>query len=231
MIKKDHSAQNHYSEGRRKWGREKGRLGRGYSRHYQEWLDSHLVLQSLKPAVREGPPMHSRNWYLRLQRSYFSSSLFLRNKFVILVLIVCCSELSNWYNCGQSRYCVCVCVYVCYVWILRKAAWYFIFKLWLLLHRPTYNGSTPEGWIVFCYQFSKKNKARQTNTTKRTGAKSSPKDFHSLIKKPGDHRKIKPSVSFQLPDAVFLQAAEYHVSPSDCRGFRDFSRFLFLEIC
>lgn len=76
-----------------------------------------------------------------------------------------------------------VCVCVCYVWILRKAALYFIFKLWLLLHSPTYNGSTPEGWIVFCYQFSKKNKAMQANTTKRTGAKFSPKDFLSLTEK------------------------------------------------
>lgn len=95
MVKKDHSAQNHYSVGQRKQEREKGRLGRGYSRHYQEGLDSHLVLQSFNPAAHEGPPMHSRNWYLRLQRSYFSSSFFLRNKSVLLVLIVCRSELSN----------------------------------------------------------------------------------------------------------------------------------------
>lgn len=148
-----------------------------------------------------------------------------------MVLIVHCSELSNWYNCGQSRYCVCVSVCVCYVWILRKAAWYFIFKLWLLLHSPTYNGSTPEGWIVFCYQFSKKNKAMQGNTTKRTGAKFSPKDFLSPIKKTRDHRKIKPWVSFQLPAPVFLQAAEYYASPSNCCVSRDFSSFLFLEIC
>lgn len=136
--------------------------------------------------------MHSTNWYLRVQKSYISSSFFLRNRSVLLVLIVCCSELSNLHNSvtdGHSRYCVCVCVYVCYVWILRKAAWYFIFKFWLLLHRPTYNGSTPEGWIVFCYQFSKKNKARQANITKRTRAKSSPKGFHSLIKKPRRSQK------------------------------------------
>lgn len=120
---------------------------------------------------------------------------------------------------------------VCYVWILRKAAWYFIFKLWLLLHSPTYNGSTPEGWTVFCYQFSKKNKAIQANTTKRTGAKFSPKDFCSRIKKTRDHRKIKPSVSFQHSAAVFLQAAESCASPSNCCAFRDFFRFLFLEIC
>lgn len=159
----------------------KGRAGKGLQQTPPGMTEGHLVLLSLNPAGDEGPPMHSRNWYLRLQKSYISSSFFLRNKTPFLVLIVRCSELSNWYNCGQSRYCMCVCV--CYVWILRKAAWYFIFKLWLLLHSPTYNGSTPEGWIVFCYQFSKKNKAMQANTTKRTGAKFSPKDFLSLTEK------------------------------------------------
>lgn len=131
-----------------------------------------------------------------------------------------------------------LCVCVCYVWILRKAAWYFIFKLWLLLHSPTYNGSTPEGWIVFCYQFSKKNKAIQASTTtKRTGAKFSPEDFHSHQKKKNKNqtqeitKNIKPSLSSQLRAAVFLQAVEYCASPSNCCGFRDFSRFLFLEIC
>lgn len=128
--------------------------------------------------------MHTRNGYLRLQKPCISSSFFLRNKAPFLVLIVCCSGLCNRYNPGQPRSCVCVCVCVCYVWILRKAAWYFIFKLWLLLHCPTYNGSTPEGWIVFCYQFSKKNKATQANATKRTGAKFWPEDFHSHKKNP-----------------------------------------------
>lgn len=89
---------------------------------------------------------------------------------------------------------------VCYVWILRKAAWYFIFKLWLLLHSPTYNGSTPEGWIVFCYQFSKKNKAIQANTTKRTGAKFSPKDFCSRIKK----QEITERLSHQCHSNILL---------------------------
>lgn len=190
---------------------------------------SHLVWLSLSPAGEEGPPMHSTIWYLSLQQSYISSSFFLRNKTPFLVLIVCCSEFSNWYNCGQSRYCICVCVRVRYVWILRKAAWYFIFKLWLLLHSPTYNGFTPEGWILFWYQFSKKNKAMQANTTKRTGAKFSPKDFLSLVKKQ-DHRKIKPSVSFQLPAPVFLWAAEYCTNSSTYCAFWDFSIFIYLFI-
>lgn len=132
--------------------------------------------------------MHTRNCYLRLQKPCISSSFFLRNKAPFLVLIVCCSGLCNWYNRGQPRSCVCVCVCVCYVWILRKAGWYFIFKFWLLLHCPTYNGSTPEGWIVFCYQFSKKNKATQANATKRTGAKFWPEDFHSHKKTPRDDK-------------------------------------------
>lgn len=70
----------------------------------------------------------------------------------------------------------------------------------------------------------------QANTTKRTGAKLSPKDFLSLMKKPRDHRNIKPSVSFKLTAAVPLQAAEYCASSSNCYAFRDFSRVLFLEI-
>lgn len=161
----------------------KGRVGNALQQTPPGMTRSHLVWLSLSPAGEEGPPLHSTIWYLSLQQSYISSSFFLRNKTPFLVLIVCCSELSNWYNCGQSRYCICVCVRVRYVWILRKAAWYFIFKLWLLLHSPTYNGFTPEGWILFWYQFSKKNKAMQANTTKRTGAKFSPKDFLSLVKK------------------------------------------------
>lgn len=158
----------------------KGRLGRAYSRHPQEWL----AVVCHPTCCCWGAPMHTRNGYLRLQKPCISSSFFLRNKAPFLVLIVCCSGLCNRYNPGQPRSCVCVCVCVCYVWILRKAAWYFIFKLWLLLHCPTYNGSTPEGWIVFCYQFSKKNKATQANATKRTGAKFWPEDFHSHKKNP-----------------------------------------------
>lgn len=183
-----------------------------------------------QPASAEGPPVHTRNWYPRLQKPFISSSFFLRNKAPFLVLIVCCSGLCNWYSRGQS--CVCVCVCVCYVWILRKAAWYFIFKLWLLLHSPTYNGTTPEGWIVFCYQFSKKNKATQANATKRTGVKFSPWRF-SFSKKylKRSQKLLSHQCSSQLHAAVLLQAVEYCASPSNCCGFRDFSRFLFLEIC
>lgn len=185
-----------------------------------------------QPAAAEGPPVHTRNWHPRLQKLCISSSFFLRKKTPFLVLIVCCSGLCNWYNRGQPRSCVCVCVCVCYVWILRKAAWYFIFKLWLLLHSPTYNGSNSWRLIVFCYQFSKKNKATQANATKRTGAKFLPEDFHSHKNIPRDHKKyIKPPVSSQLHATVLLQAVEYCASPSNCCGFRDFSRFLFLEIC
>lgn len=146
---------------------------------------------SLNLAAAEGPPMHTRSWHPSLLKPCISSSFFLRNKTPFLVLIVCCSGLCNWYKHGQPRSCVCVCVCVCYVWILRKAAWYFIFKLWLLLHGPTYNGSTPEGWIVFCYQFSKKNKATQASATKRTGAKFSPEDFRSHKKKKQTKRSQK----------------------------------------
>ena len=113
IFKKDCSAHNHYSVGQRKQGREKGGLGRGYSKHHQKWRTV-IWSNSFNPAGDEGPPMHSRNGYLRLQKSYISSSFFLRNKTPFLVFIVSCSELSNWYNCGQSRYClVCVCVCVC----------------------------------------------------------------------------------------------------------------------
>lgn len=38
-------------------------------------------------------------------------------------------------------------------------------------------------------------------------------------------------MSFQHSAAVFLQAAESCASPSNCCAFRDFFRFLFLEIC
>lgn len=90
--------------------------------------------------------------------------------------------------------------------------------------------------IVFCYQFSKENKAIQASATKRTGSKFSPEDFHSHNKKNNKKtqeitKNIKPSLSSQLHAAVFLQAVEYCASPSNCCGFRDFSRFLFLEIC
>lgn len=38
-------------------------------------------------------------------------------------------------------------------------------------------------------------------------------------------------MSFQIPAPIFSQAAEYCASPRNCCAFRDFSRFLFLEIC
>lgn len=48
-------------------------------------------------------------------------------------------------------------------------------------------------------------------------------------------KNIKPSVSSQLHAAVLLQAVEYCASPSNCCGFRDFSRFFIsrnlLELC
>ena len=166
------------------WGKEneveKRELGGSCSKDHQE-CPKVIRFYCLKPACDKGPPMRSTIWYLRLQKSGISSSFFLRNRTHFMVLIVRCSELSNWYNCGQSRYCVCVCVR--YVWILRKAAWYFIFILWHLFHSTTYNGSTPEGWILLWDQFSKKNKAVLANTTKRKGAVFFLKIFFPSYKK------------------------------------------------
>lgn len=83
----------------------------------------------------------------------------------------------------------------------------------------------------FCYQFSKKNKATKPMSPREQEQSSHLKIF-ILTKKPHKITKnIKPSVSSQLHAAVLLQAVEYFASPSNCSGFRDFSRFLFLEIC
>lgn len=131
-------------------------------------------------------------------------------------------------------YVLCVCV--CYVWILRKAAWYFIFKLWLLLHSPTYNGSTPEGWdslllSVFKGKQSHPSQCHQENRIKVLAWRFSFSQNQKNKKTQEITKNIKPSLSSQLHAAVFLQAVEYCASPSNCCGFRDFSRFLFLEIC
>lgn len=125
-----------------------------------------------------------------------------------------------------------MCVCVCYVWILRKAAWYFIFKLWLLLHSPTYNGSS--SWrldslllSVFKEKQSHPSQCHQENRSKVLAWRFS---FSQKYPK-RSQKNIKPPVSSQLHATVLLQAVEYCASPSNCCGFRDFSRFLFLEIC
>lgn len=109
FSKKDCSAQNHYSIRQRKWGREKGGLGRGHSRHHQEWLTVIWSYCLSTLLVMRGCTPEAGIWGCRSLT--FLPLSFLRNKTPFLVLIVRCSELSNWYNCGQSSYCVCVCVY------------------------------------------------------------------------------------------------------------------------